>query len=44
MAQIKTNENAYAALDQYQTVSVSRITSSRATWLDLGGPSPIERS
>ena len=41
MVEIKTDGNASKALDQDQKDGVSCVYSSRATWHDLGNPSPI---
>ena len=43
MTEIKTNENASGALDQDKMNGVSYVSSSHATWQNLGGPSLIQR-
>ena len=42
MAEIKIDKNAFGALDQDWTEGVSCVTSSRATWRNLGSPSLIQ--
>ena len=42
MTEIKTDENAFGALDQDQTDSVSDIIYLCAMWQDLGGLSLIQ--
>ena len=43
MAEIKADENATGALDQDWIDGVSCVSASRATWRNLGSPSPIQR-
>ena len=43
MAEIKTDENASGVLDQDQKDGVSCVSSSRASWQNIGGPSLIQR-
>ena len=42
MAEIKTDENASRALDQDQMDDISCVSSSRATWQNLGSSSVIQ--
>ena len=43
MAEIKIDENASGPLKQDRTDGVSCVSSSHATWRNLGGPSLIQR-
>ena len=43
MTGIKTNKNASEASDQDRADGDSCVFSLRATWHDLGGPSPIQQ-
>ena len=42
MAEIKTNENTSGALDQDRTDGISCVSSSHATWQNLGSLSLIQ--